>query len=78
MVAWLVGIAAVFTLGVIGFAGCVMFIAVRDRRRRGRERRAGPIDAETDVGSNVDAFVEPAALDFVQIWLDNEWDQKFG
>jgi hypothetical protein len=76
MVAWLVGIAAV-TLGVIGFAGSVMFIVVRDRRHRGRGRRAGPVDAEPDV-AGLDAFVEPAALDFVQIWLDNEWDQKFG
>jgi hypothetical protein len=66
--------AVVVTLAVVASACVVTCIAVRDRRRRRRSSRGvvalpGHSLEEKEVN-------EPA--DCVQVWLDHEWQRKFG
>jgi hypothetical protein len=59
---------------VLGFTIAVTMVAIRNRRARKRPKTA--IEEIQDAPSvPVD---DDGATDFVQFWMDNEWDQRFG
>lgn len=73
---WLVAVAATLTLAVVGFAVAVSVVVMRERQRR-RPHTDIVVVGGADGPAAPDSDEEGAA-DFVQFWMDNQWDQRFG
>jgi hypothetical protein len=55
----------------------VLVVYVRHDRRR-RRPPATTVEVVPDPESSEPAEVADAAAEFVQLWMDNEWEQRFG
>jgi hypothetical protein len=75
--AWLLALAVVLTFAAVGFAGVVSVVVTRDRRRR-RQTRARRASAEVEIEPTPPQAEPSEAADCVQLWLDEQWHQRFG
>jgi hypothetical protein len=77
-------VAGTATLAVVAYTVTVTVRVMRDRRRTWTTRTPGRSVSGAD-GPDLVGEAEPwqpsddeAAADFVQMWLDTQWDQRFG
>lgn len=71
--AWLVAIAFFHTVGLVVFAGWLACAVRRDRRRR----PCNPVEVTNEDVAELDVVVDLDAVDFVQAWLDTQWEQRY-
>lgn len=74
--AWLFVLALGLTLAAVVFAATVIFLVTRDRRRR-RQARRQKAATSPDPAEPPPVEVSEAA-DCIQLWLDDQWHQRFG
>jgi hypothetical protein len=90
-VIWLLAISLLAMLSLVGFVVRLTLLVAQDRRRW-RDRRARftlladpPANSAAGQGLGTDGTAKPPAkppegdaVEFVQNWLDHEWEQRFG
>lgn len=72
-------LAIMLTLASVGFAAGVTFVVVRDRRRRrGRQSQALTVIPGVDEHGDDGEMAISEAAECAQVWLDSQWQRKFG
>ncbi len=74
----LLAMAGILTAAVVGVTVVVTVVVIRDRTRHQRRAATPATGSEVREHTELPESIDDTASDFVQFWMDNEWDQRFG